>query len=305
MSDPPSFSVIMPVFNHARYLEEAVESVLAQTVEDWELIVVDDGSTDLSPEIIEKLCREHSRIRSFHQENRGAGAARNRGIGMARAQWLCYLDSDDVWFPETLDHYCRYIAAHPQARFIYGYRHRLEKDGRVTCLPAQYQDRPTGARELFQVSYLSPIRVCHRAELIRETGGYDENLPLCEDYDLFLRMSVHTAFEPIGKATGLRRRHDANISRQTGFSLSVEASVLLRFWEEYGKGYISRDEANDRLGKVLYAAGREYFHARQFRECTLAMRQARSYSLSLKGKMIEWLAQALSPFSATRYKKFT
>jgi glycosyltransferase involved in cell wall biosynthesis len=123
----PMLSVIMPVFNRAAYLEDAVKSVLAQSYANWELILVDDGSIDSSPQIIDRFCEQDPRIRCMHQENRGAAGARNRGVELATAEWLCYLDSDDIWFPGTLAAFHDYLCAHPDAQLIYGFRHRLEK----------------------------------------------------------------------------------------------------------------------------------------------------------------------------------
>ncbi|HSF47792.1 MAG TPA: glycosyltransferase, partial [Burkholderiales bacterium] len=221
----PMFSIIMPVFNRERYLAEAIDSVLKQSYADWELLVVDDGSVDASPSIVDRFCLRDSRIRGVHQQNQGAAAARNRGVEMATAQWLCYLDSDDVWFPDTLASFARYLDSHPAAQFIYGFRHRLEQS-KVTRLSAKYASSPTGPRELFQKMFLHPMSVCHRRKLIERVGGFDEKLPLSEDYDLFLRMSPELEFEPIGVATGLRRRHATNLSQQTGFSRMVQAGVL-------------------------------------------------------------------------------
>lgn len=294
----PTFSVVMPVYNQARYLEEAIASVLSQSFQDWELIIVNDGSSDASAQIIHRFSREDDRIRAFYQDNRGAAAARNRGIAMSRASWLCYLDSDDVWFAGTLKAYYEYIIEHPEAQFIYGYRHRL-KDGKLIHLKGTHQDAPTGPRELFQKTFLSPLRVCHRRELIDLVGGYDENLPRigCEDYDLSLRMSRYVTFEPIGIATGLRRRHGHNKSRQTGYSLLVEAAVLMRFLEDYGGNEaVSPTEANVRLGRTFYAAGREYFRRGCFRQCLDAMEKGHKYGIPRKGKVLEFISRILFPF---------
>jgi glycosyltransferase involved in cell wall biosynthesis len=293
----PMLSVIMPVFNRAAYLEDAVKSVLAQSYANWELILVDDGSIDSSPQIIDRFSEQDPRIRCMHQENHGAAAARNRGVEMARAEWLCYLDSDDIWFSHTLGAFYDYLCAHPDAQFIYGFRHRLE-DGKVTELESRYQSAPTGARELFQKMFLHPMSVCHRRDRIEAVGGFDEKLPLSEDYDLFLRMSPDLTFEPIAIATGLRRRHATNLSQQTGFSRMVQAGVLLRFLKKHGgEDLIPATEVVDRLGQILYSAGRQYFRSGHFRKCRRAFREGRKFHVPFKGKLLELCAGLLLPLT--------
>ena len=290
------FSVIMPVFNRQAYLEEAVNSVLEQSYANWELILIDDGSVDASPSIIDRFCHQDSRIRCLHQRNQGAAAARNRGVELATAQWLCYLDSDDVWFPDTLASFAEYLGVHPSARFIYGFRHRLE-DGKVTELARKYQSAPTGPSELFQKMFLSTLCVCYRTELMELVGGYDEKLPLSEDYDVFLRMSPGLTFEPIGIATGLRRRHGANLSSQTGFSRMVQAGVLLRFLTRHGGDkFVPPTEIAPRIGQILYSAGRQYFRARAFHKSRRAFEEARKFALPPRGKVLEALAGLLLIF---------
>ena len=294
------FSVIMPVYNHADYLAEAVRSVCGQTLDDWELIAVDDGSTDGSGDILDDLAAGDGRIRPVHQPNAGPAAARNAALQRARANWLTYIDSDDVWFPETLANYAACIAERPDAKFIHGYRHRLNGDGAVTELQGEFQDRPTGTAELFERMYLSHLCVCYHRELIDLAGAYDANLRSCEDYELYLRISLHCRFEPLGLATGLRRRHGRNISRQTGFSRLLEAEVLRRFVERQGgSGVLDPARVARRLGRLYYAAGRQYFRAGCHRQAVAALKQARRYRRTFKGAAVAVLARCLLPFGRT------
>jgi len=302
----PTFSVIMPVYNHAGYVADAIRSILAQTRSDWQCIIVDDGSTDGSAEIVDELVREHGQtaggrqqLVAIHQANAGPAAARNAALELAMGQWLTYLDSDDVWFPQTLQRYGAYVEAHPEAQFIYGYRHRLNPDGSTTELPGEHQDRETGAAELFERMFLSHLCVCYRRDLLDKAGRYDDALRSCEDYELYLRLSLHCRFQPLGAATGLRRRHETNISRQTGASRMLEAEVLRRFVEHQGGRQVLGDEAiRRRLGRLYYAAARQYFRARHFRECLIAGRHAAGYRGSLKLRAVRCLARLLLPLGA-------
>jgi glycosyltransferase involved in cell wall biosynthesis len=133
-----TFSILMPVYNHAAYVGEAVASVRAQDREDWELIVVDDGSTDGSAGVAEEAAGGDGRIRILRQSNAGPAAARNLAAAEARGAWLAFLDSDDVWYPHALAAYGEAIAADPAADFFHGYRHRMDADGAVTELAGQF-----------------------------------------------------------------------------------------------------------------------------------------------------------------------
>lgn len=297
-------AVIMPVYNHAAYIAEAIESVLAQSFGDWALWIIDDGSTDGSGEIAQTYAARDGRVGVLRQDNAGPAAARNYGIRSSRSDWLAFIDSDDVYYPTALAHFADFIAANPAADFIYGYRHRLGADGKVTELPGQYQDRPTGAVELFGRMYLSHLCVCYRRGLWAKVGGYDERLRSVEDYDLYLRISTQTQFVPLGKATGLRRRHGANISRQTGHTRSLQAAVLERFVETHGrKDLLPADLVARRMGRIYWAAGRQYFKQRCFRQATAALAKSGRYRKTLKGTALGALAKLLEPLGRTDAKQ--
>ena len=286
----------MPIFNRAPYVGEAIQSVVRQTWPHWELIIVDDGSTDSTPAILDRWAAPDARIIVLHQKNVGAATARNAAIACARRPWLAYIDSDDLWFPDALEQYARYIAAHPQARFIHGYANRLREDGAVKQAAGDFQDRATGTAELFGRMFLCTLGVCHRRELFDLAGRFDESLRSVEDYDLYLRMSLHCRFEPLGRPTGLRRRHATNISRQTGPSRMLEAEILRRFAEAHGReAGLSPQAVRRRLGFLYYAAGRQYFKAGCYREARGSIREARRYRRTFKGEAVALAAGILRP----------
>jgi glycosyltransferase involved in cell wall biosynthesis len=290
------FAVIMPVYNHAAFVGQAIESVRAQDFPSWELIVVDDGSTDGSEGIVQQQAQRDGRIRLVRQSNRGPASARNAGIRLARAPWLTFLDSDDLWFPDALTNFHQAIARNPQADFLYGFRHRLNADGSVTKLPGEFQDRPTGAAELFGRMFLSHLCVCYRRRLIERAGMYDEHLRTCEDYELYLRMSLLTGFCPLGRATGLRRRHAGNISRQTGQSRCLEAEVLRRFIEKQGGGQVvPQDLVRRRLRRLYYASAREYLKAGCHAQALEVLERSAAYGTGLKARLVKAAAALLLP----------
>ena len=294
----PTFSVIMPVYNHAAYVGEAVGSVRGQSLADWELIIVDDGSTDGSAEVAAEAAGGDERISLLRQANAGPAGARNAGVARARGEWLAFLDSDDVWYPDALAGYAQAIAAHPDERFFHGYRHRLGADGTVTELAGQFQDAPTGPAELFDRMFLSHLCVCYRRELLDAVGGYDESLRSCEDYELYLRIGLRTRFVPLGRATGLRRRHGTNISRQTGHSRYLEAEVLRRFVaRQGGSEAVGPEQVRRRLARLYYAAGRQYFKARCFAKSARALSESLRRRRSAKAVGLRMLVALLKPLS--------
>lgn len=188
----PLVSVIIPTYNRGRMLKSAIDSVLAQTFQDFELIVVDDGSTDDTPQLLHTYA---SRITVIRQDNRGVSAARNRGIEHSSGKLIAFLDSDDHWLPAKLDRQTAFMEAHPGFSICQTEEIWIRNGVRVN--PKKKHKKPSGM--MFEPSLalclISPSAVMIRRHLLDEVGGFDENLPACEDYDLWLRISCR---HPVG-----------------------------------------------------------------------------------------------------------
>lgn len=300
----PVFSVIMPVYNQAAYVTEAVESVIAQDFSDWQLVIVDDGSTDGSGEIVDRLAQQDPRIVVVHQANAGPAAARNRAISIAAGTWLTFLDSDDLYRPETLANYAEFIQNTPEVQFLYGYTDRIERDGTISPGKGVFQDHPTGTGELFQRMFLPCQCLCFRRGLTEKAGLLDTQLSNFEDYDLYLRISLHCQLHPLGKVTGYRRRHESNISTQSGYSRMLEAAVLGRFAKRYPQAGLSAGLIDKRLGSLYYKAARQYFKERCYRQAIDAAAKARSLNAGgLKRKMIAFVSRLLLPIGRVDARK--
>lgn len=188
----PFFSVLIPAFNRQEMLRSAIDSVLFQTFSDYEIIVIDDGSTDGT-----EILAEHygSRIKYLRQENSGVSSARNAGIIKSCAPYIALLDSDDTWHPAKLREHREYIAANPLT-LIHQTEDIWYRNGRRVN-PMKKHLKPEG--ELFRASLelcmISPSSVVISRELFDRYGLFDEELPVCEDYDLWLRI---TPFENVG-----------------------------------------------------------------------------------------------------------
>ncbi len=180
----PEVSVVIPTYNRRAMVTEAIESVLAQGDADFELIVVDDGSTDGTFETLSPL----NQMTLERTERRGPGAARNRGVALANAPLIAFLDSDDLWAPEKLSRQSSFMRAHPECAISQTGEIWIRDGRRVN--PGRRHLKRSGDIFLdsLKTCLISPSAVILRTELFRAIGGFDEDLPAAEDYDLWLRI---------------------------------------------------------------------------------------------------------------------
>ena len=198
----PRVSVIIPTFNRVGLLVEAVDSVLAQTFKDFELLVVDDGSTDGTQERLQPYGR---RVTCVHQPNQGVSAARNTGVARSSGDLIALLDSDDLWRPAKLARQVAFFENHPDAQICQTEEIWIRRGQRVN--PKKHHRKPSGW--IFEPSLarclVSPSAVMMRRGLLEAVGGFDESLPACEDYDLWLRVSRHCPVQLIDAPLVIKR----------------------------------------------------------------------------------------------------
>ncbi|MCB0339548.1 MAG: glycosyltransferase, partial [Bdellovibrionales bacterium] len=186
-------SVVIPVFNRADQLAEAVDSVLAQTFRDFELIVVDDGSEiDLSVIKERVLASGHVWL---EQPNAGVAAARNRGVAVSKGEWVAFLDSDDRWLPQKLSEQLDYHEQHSDTSISQTFERWIRHGRRVNQRLKHAMPDGEGFSSSLKICCISPSSVMLRRELFDEHRGFNEEFPVCEDYDLWLRI---TAKERVG-----------------------------------------------------------------------------------------------------------
>lgn len=182
----PLISAIIPTFNRRALVTRAVDSVLKQTYRPLEVIVVDDGSVDGTAEALAPLASS-GLIRYFHQPNRGVSAARNLGLKQARGQLLAFLDSDDYWEPEKCRLQARFMAERPALAFCQTEEVWM-RSGRRVNPGLRHQKRDGWIFEpSLELCLISPSAVMMKPNLPAQVGGFDEDLPAAEDYDLWLR----------------------------------------------------------------------------------------------------------------------
>src|SRR6266487_3488722 len=218
----PAVSVIMPVLDGARYIGSAIESVLGQSFRDWELIVIDDGSADRTPDIVRSYTSD-VQLRSIRQENRGLAAARNRGLSEAAAALVAFLDADDLWLEEHLEAMVARMEEAPAAVLAFaGWQYVDEHGDLLPQVVIPFDGDPARARsELPWRNSVLPSAVLARTDAVRGVGGFDATLPACEDWDLWIRLLAEGPFVASPKVSTLYRAHAESMT-ENGHAIERE-----------------------------------------------------------------------------------
>ncbi|MCP4114807.1 MAG: glycosyltransferase [Desulfobacteraceae bacterium] len=198
----PLVTAIIPTFNRGWILKEAVQSVLDQTYNPLEIIVVDDGSTDDTREILHSF---GDRITVLSQENKGVSAARNLGIRQSHGELIALLDSDDLWTPDKIACQVDFFNNHPEAEICQTEEIWIRNGKRVN--PKNKHKKLSGMifKPSLELCLVSPSAVMIRRSLFELKGYFDEELPACEDYDLWLRIATTHAIDLIDRACTVKR----------------------------------------------------------------------------------------------------
>ena len=191
MVDSPKVSVIVPTYNRADRLERALNSIVSQTYQDFELIVVDDGSTDKTSQ----LMKSFPKAQYFYiKKNSGVSKARNVGLAFAKGELICFLDSDDLWKEKKIQIQSLWLENNKDSQICYTDEIWVRNGVRVNPMNRHRKYSGDIFRHCLGLCIVSPSSVMIRAKLFDEIGNFDESLPACEDYDLWLRIASKYAF---------------------------------------------------------------------------------------------------------------
>ena len=210
----PLVSVIIPTYNRAWIIKESIDSVLSQDFIDFELIVIDDGSTDNTLEILNSYGED---IIVIHQRNQGVSSARNRGLMEASGSLIAFLDSDDLWLPGKLSLQVDFFNSNPTALICQTEEIWMRNNVRIN--PKKRHKKPSGMifASSLALCLVSPSAVMVRRRLFEDVGLFDETLPACEDYDLWLRISCKYPVYLIDIPLIIKRGgHDDQLSSSSG-----------------------------------------------------------------------------------------
>jgi glycosyltransferase involved in cell wall biosynthesis len=247
MTNPP-LTVAMSVYNNAPYLALAIESIQAQTFADWEFLIVNDGSSDGSREIIDNFAARDPRIRAIHQENRGLVASLNRLVDEARAPLIARMDGDDISLPTRFEKQLAFLAEYPDHGVVGTWATCIDETG---ALRGDCGEKPITHEEMVAAFEYGPL-LCHpsvimRRDVVRGVGGYRAAYKHCEDYDLWLRLGSVTKLANLRERLILYRHSESQVSSKHVVLQQVNAAIAFAAYREYSAGRADPTEGLDEL----------------------------------------------------------
>jgi glycosyltransferase involved in cell wall biosynthesis len=256
MISTPTISVVMPAFNAAQFLDEAVCSILDQTFRDFEFIIVDDGSTDDTAQILQKYAKADSRVRVFPQANEGMIGALNRGCRLSRGEYIARMDADDISLPHRIERQITYLERHPEIGILGTWASRINENGSVVgdwCLSPN--PKVLKWSHFFYVCVIHPT-VLMRREVLEKLDFYRVDAVHAEDRDLWLRANSLTQFSNVPEILlnyrvwpGGTSRHLRQEYRET------QSNVLALFISQFLKSDVSIEAVNRLQGRNLESLG--------------------------------------------------
>ena len=276
----PAVTVVIPTYDRARYLGEAIRSVLDQVFTDFEVIVVDDGSADDTAGMVHAI--RDARLQYLRRPHRGIGAALNAGLRGARGRYVARLDSDDVWLPEMLETLVPVLDARPEVGVAYARGQAMDQQGRrlpqLQGLPERFPGE--SLRSLLYDDCTCNVALLARRVCFDRVGGYDEALIANEDWDMWLRVARYWRFAFVDRVLARIRWHDGNLtaptSPQFAAVLAARAAPLDKLFRDPGPPAVIRAMQSAAYANVHLFRGLRWLQARAFRNA------GREFGLALR-----------------------
>lgn len=297
----PKVSVIIPTYNREKYIVETVESVFAQTFTDYEVIVIDDGSTDNTSVVLKPYL---DRITYIRKQNGGQGSARNAGIKIAKGEYIAFLDSDDLWLPEKLEKQVKYLDQHPNMGLVFTDYIVFSEEGALLIPPpltgggqGEGEQRITFAgddlsfNKLFKGNFIANLTVMIRRDCIEQVGYFDESRDLIggEDYEMWLRIAMKYKVGHIPDILAEYRVHGENVigpdfERGYTIHLKVINSILNCYPEIIEEFHIDIEKY---YRDYYYRFARYFYEQKQYGASIEHLRHALSYdSFAVKARIL-------------------
>jgi glycosyltransferase involved in cell wall biosynthesis len=229
----PAVSVVIPTYNYARFLPRALDSVLRQTVQDFEILLIDDGSTDDTPAVVAPYLADR-RLVYRHTANGGPARARNVGIRLARAPLVAFLDADDAWHPAKLERQLECFRRDPDLGLVYCQRRWLDDAGRELPFPRPVLYRGHVALDLLRGSVICLSTCVVPRRVLDRVGLFDEGLTQSEDYDLWLRVAEQYRFDYVNEVLADYRVGHVSLSSRVEERLPAVLFIVRRFARRTG-----------------------------------------------------------------------
>ena len=311
----PTISVVIPAFNAEAYVAETLESVLAQTYRDFEIILVDDGSTDQTAAVVQSF---GGSIRYIRTDNRGPSHARNTGIRAAKGQYIAFLDADDLWVPEKLALQVDFLQNRPHIGLVFGDMLTFNQDG-VDLRSYFASIKDSAIREklstesdcisevtdvLFQCNIIPTGTVVVRKDCLERSKLFDETISSVEDLDLWIRISFFCGIGCIPRVLKKKREHDSNISRDNRKALEAAIYIFEKYpreWQSLDRRY--RHHCTRRLGKENRSLGYYFFERNDLAEARRCYWKSLKFRLSAEA-VLYGLAACLPLAFVQRLRRF-
>lgn len=281
----PRVSITMPVLNGERYISESIESILAQTFQDFELIVVDDGSTDRTAEIVRGFASRAQIKIVHHPQRQGIARSVNDGVRRSSGELIAFCDHDDAWLPNFLESQVSYLDEHADVGMVHSDFQMTDGDGNV-IVPSVAATRGSHARpsghvfpQLFMDSFIVGNSVMIRKEIFETLGGFDESLRF-GDYLLWMRIARHYKVDYVPKALTQYRQHAVQSTRSLPPADPDQASVgiqaikkILELYPE-ARGELGDRMIRRRLATLYFDVAYRWFSERELRTTRMCLRKA-------------------------------
>jgi glycosyltransferase involved in cell wall biosynthesis len=256
----PRVSVIVPAYNAAVYLPHAIDSVIAQAFADWEIVVVDDGSTDDTQSVVESYRPALAdKLQYIRQSNQGLPAARNTGIRAARGEFIALLDADDVWLPQRLGRGVQVLDSDPEIGLVHARVARIDTKGMVIGqlkVDPRYMSGSIAHHIYIRRAHIVCPTVMFRRRCLDTAGWFDETMRATEDRDLWFRIALHFKIEFINEILAYYRLSPSSMTSDLDRLL---AGQLYFVSKHYRSGSATRMEQLQALGNIYRELGDSRF----------------------------------------------
>ncbi len=302
MIQEPLISVVIPAYNAEKFIVKTLDTVLAQTYRNYELIVVDDGSNDKTAEVVTEYLEKHDlRGQCICQQNKKIAAARNTGIRAASGSWIALLDHDDLWFPQKLDEVIKELYLRPDVDLIC-HNEIVTQDGKIQRTSKNGPSSENMYESLlFRGNCLSPSATIFKKEVALNCGGFSENLDYntVEDYDFWMRTSRIAKFHFFDKVLGEYVLVETAASRNIVYhhkNLEIMLTCHLAEHLSGAHGFMGKRMANKRLATVYRSALTQLIHKNELPDerhaAALKMIQAYPWDPKNIVRFSQWLINA-------------
>lgn len=256
----PLVSIILPAYNCAAFLPHSIGSILAQTYNSYEIIVIDDGSTDNTKEVLEPFSQRIKYIQ--FEQNRGLPIARNAGIRSAQGKYIAFIDADDLWLPEKLQTDVGYFQQHPEVSMVFSKHINIDDRG-CELNGSTKKQLPSGnifIQLFYEQNFIISSSVVVRKEVFETTGLFDEQLVNCQDWDMWLRIAFHFKVAGINTPLVKYRHNPHSLSKNRNNVLKYQKIVIDKIYNKFknSENSITEKLYKKRLASHYAKIGRHY-----------------------------------------------